>query len=127
MTRTKESTATGSRPNSNRSWVPIALVVCFFIAYNSTSYPQQKGQWQPGQFGLNAGSIPSPGITYANMPLSYSASQLNNASGNPVQGVTGTYSTWVDENIIYYVPAHKILGGYFMPYIDLNWANGSVV
>ena len=75
---------------------------------------QQKGQWQPGQFGLNAGSIPSPGITYANMPLSYSASQLNNSNGNPVQGVTGTYSVWVDENIIYYVPAHKILGGYFI-------------
>src|SRR5271169_1672786 len=61
------------------------------------------------------------------MPLSYSASQLNNSNGNPVQGVTGTYSIWVDENIVYYVPAHKILGGYFMPYIDLNWATGSLV
>ena len=65
-----------------------------------------------------------PGITYANMAFSYSASQLNNSNGNPVQGVTGTYSVWVDENIIYYVPKQKILGGYFMPYIDLNWASG---
>jgi hypothetical protein len=88
---------------------------------------QQKGQWQPGQFGLNAGVIPSPGITYANMPLSYSASQLSNSNGNPVQAVTGTYSIWVDENIVYYVPEHKFLGGYFMPYIDLNWATGSLV
>jgi hypothetical protein len=33
----------------------------------------------------------------------------------------------VDENIIYYVPHHKILGGYYMPYIALNYATGSVV
>jgi len=31
-------------------------------------------QWVPGQFGLNAGAIPDPGITYANMALNYSAS-----------------------------------------------------
>jgi hypothetical protein len=45
------------------------VVVCLLFAYGLTSYAQQKGQWQPGQFGLNAGAIPSPGITYANMPL----------------------------------------------------------
>ena len=75
----------------------------------------------PGQFGLNAGVIPDPGITYANLALSYSASQLNNSNGNRIPGITGTYSFWVDENIIYYVPKHKFLGGYFMPYIALNW------
>ena len=30
-------------------------------------------------------------------------------------------------NILYYVPHHKILGGYFMPYISINVANGSLV
>jgi hypothetical protein len=88
---------------------------------------QQAGQWLPGQFGLNAGVIPSPGITYANMPVSYYASQLNGPKGNSIPEITGSYSIWVDENIVYYVPAHKFLGGYFMPYIDLNWANGSLV
>jgi hypothetical protein len=92
------------------------------------SLAQQKGQWVPGQFGLNAGAIPDPGITYANMAVNYSADQLNDSSGNKLlQNVTGTYSFWVDENIIYYVSPHKFLGGYFMPYIAINYANGSLV
>ena len=33
----------------------------------------------------------------------------------------------MDENIFYYVPNHKFLGGYFMPYIALNYATGDVV
>ena len=28
---------------------------------------KQKGQWAPGQYGFNAGSIPGPGVTYANV------------------------------------------------------------
>jgi hypothetical protein len=89
---------------------------------------QQKGQWVPGQFGLNAGVIPDPGFTYANLALNYSAGQLNDSNGNRIiQNVTGTYSFWVDENIFYYVPAHKFLGGYFMPYVAVNAASGSLV
>jgi len=88
---------------------------------------QQKGQWVPGQFGLNAGVIPDPGFTYANLVVNYSASQLNDSNGNHIHNVTGTYSFWADENIIYYVPNHKFLGGYYMPYISVNIANGSLV
>lgn len=89
---------------------------------------QQKGQWVPGQFGLNAGYIPDPGITYANLALNYSASQLNDSNGNRIlQIVAGTYSFWVDENIFYYVPHHKFLGGYFMPYAAVNVATGELV
>ena len=89
---------------------------------------QQKGQWVPGQFGLNAGVIPDPGITYANLVVNYSASQLNDSSGTKLlQNVSGTYAFWADENIIYYVPKHKVLGGYFMPYISINTASGSLV
>jgi hypothetical protein len=99
-----------------------------FLAGASSALAQQKGQWVPGQFGLNAGSIPNPGITYANLALNYSAGRLNDSSGNRVsQRVTGTYAFWVDENIFYYVPKHKVLGGYFMPYVALNYASGSVV
>src|SRR5271166_4202800 len=97
----------GSMPSFVRCKVGLLLATLMLLAWSAPSSAQQKGQWQPGQFGLNAGSIPSPGITYANMPLSYSASQLNNSNGNPVQGVTGTYSIWVDENIVYYVPQHR--------------------
>src|SRR5271169_2509336 len=122
-----ESEPAGSRPWLVHCQIGLSLAILMLLPWSAPSSAQQKGQWQPGQFGLNAGSIPSPGITYANMPLSYSATQLNNSNGNPVQGITGTYSVWVDENIIYYVPKQKILGGYFMPYIDLNIATGSLV
>jgi len=103
----------------------LLIYACFGGALSVLA--QQKGQWVPGQFGLNAGVIPDPGITYANLALNYSASQLNNSSGNSIPGINGTYSFWVDENIIYYVPHHKFLGGYFMPYIALNYANGELV
>ena len=107
---------------------PEAIVLaCVFLAGASSVSAQQKGQWVPGQFGLNAGVIPDPGVTYANLALNYSASQLNGPNGNPISRLGGTYSFWVDENILYYVPKHKILGGYFMPYIALNYANGELV
>jgi hypothetical protein len=104
------------------------VLACVFLGSLSSALAQQKGQWVPGQFGLNAGVIPDPGVTYANLALNYSASRLNDSSGNRVsQNVTGTYAFWVDENIFYYVPNQKILGGYFMPYLALNYASGSVV
>jgi hypothetical protein len=103
----------------------LALII---VGFASPLVAQQKGQWVPGQFGLNAGVIPNPGITYANLSLNYSASRLNDSNGNRVlQNVTGTYAFWVNENILYYVPKQKILGGYFMPYVALNYASGSVV
>jgi hypothetical protein len=106
----------------------ILTLACLVTACALPLLAQQKGQYVPGQFGLNAGAIPDPGITYANLALNYSASQLNNSNGDKIlQNVTGTYSFWVDENIIFYVPAHKFLGGYFMPYIAVNYASGSVV
>jgi hypothetical protein len=88
---------------------------------------QQKGQWVPGGFGLNAGVTPDPGFTYANVVLNYSAGQLNDANGNRRPNIGGTYSFWLDENIFSYVPKHKILGGYYAPLVVVNLANGSLV
>ena len=105
----------------------ILTSACFVLVCALPSLAQQKGQWAPGQFGLNAGVIPDPGITYANLAMNYSAGQLNDSGGNKISGITGTYSFWADENIVYYVPNHKILGGYFMPYVSINVANGSLV
>ena len=104
-----------------------AVFACMFLGGAPSVLAQQKGQWVPGQFGLNAGVIPDPGITYANLALNYSASQLIGPNGNSVPAINGTYSFWVDENVFYYVPKHKFLGGYFMPYIALNYANGELV
>lgn len=93
----------------------------------SSSFAQQKGQWVPGQYGLNAGVIPDPGFTYQNLAINYSAGQLNDSSGNRLPNLTGTYSFWVDENIFMFVPKKKILGGYFAPWANVNIANGNLV
>src|SRR5215471_890931 len=105
----------------------ISIFACLVVASAVPLPAQQKGQWVPGQFGLNAGVAPDPGFTYQNLVLNYSAGQLNDSRGNPVPSLTGTYSFWVDENVFMYVPNKKILGGYFAPYINLNVANGSLV
>ena len=112
---------------SFRARFGFVVLACLALGCVSPLFAQQKGQWVPGQFGLNAGVIPDPGITYANLAVNYSADQLNGPNGNPVKPVTGTYSFWADESIIYYVPDHKFLGGYFMPYIVLTGASGSLV
>jgi len=108
-----------------RPWV--VLILFFGLLATSPAFAQQKGQWVPGQYGLNAGVIPDPGFTYENLALNYSASRLNDQNGNRISGITGTYGFWVDENIFMYVPKFKILGGYLAPFVSLNVANGSLV
>ena len=73
---------------------------------------------------MGAGTVWSQ---YSNMAVNYSASELDNAAGNRVPGVTGTYGFWADENIFVYVPKFKILGAKFVPFAILNFANGSIV
>src|SRR5499427_5756815 len=89
----------------------VGIVLCLASSLSA----QQKGQWVPGQYGLNAGVVPDPGFTYMNMAMNYSAGQFNDAQGNRVPILTGTYSFWLDENILIYVPNKKILGGYYAP------------
>ena len=81
----------------------------------------------PGQYGLNAGVTPAPGFTYENLAINFSAGQLNDSNGQAVPNVTGTYSFWAEENVFMYVSKFKILGAKFVPYIELAYANGSVV
>lgn len=77
----------------------------------SNTFAQQKGQWVPGQIGLNAGILPDPGASIVNLDMAYSASRLNGPHGNALP-VTGSYHFWVVENIFYYVPNFKVLGGH---------------
>src|SRR5215472_16622452 len=105
---------------------PIGVFSVLLLCLSSLS-AQQRGQWTPGQYGLNAGVVPEPGFTYMNLAMNFSAGQFNDAQGNRVPILTGTYSFWLDENILMYVPNKKILGGYYAPYINLNVANGSLV
>lgn len=78
---------------------------------------QQKPQWIPGQYGLNAGILPSPGFTYANITINYNAGAFNGPKGNAIP-VIGTYDVWAVENIFFWVANQKVLrgnlGGYIM-------------
>jgi len=59
---------------------------------------------------MNAGILPPPGFTYANISLNYNAGTFNSAEGNAIPA-TGAYNVWAVENIFYYVPNVKVLGG----------------
>ena len=76
-----------------------AVLICIVLSISSSLMAQQKGQYQPGQYGLNAGVLPDPGITYADYNLNYNAGQLNFANGTPAK-VTGSYNIWAMENIL---------------------------
>jgi hypothetical protein len=107
----------------------LAIAVFAWICLASASYmsAQQKPQWMPGQMGLNAGILPSPGFSYVNMDLNYDAGAFNDRNGKAIP-VTGTYNVWAVENIFYYVPDTKFLRGNlgFMV-IFPTIANGSLV
>jgi hypothetical protein len=70
---------------------------------------QQKPQWMPGQAGLNAGIMPAPGLTYANIDINYNAGTLNGPSGGALP-VTSSYNVWAIENIFFGVSDKKIFG-----------------
>jgi hypothetical protein len=110
----------------DRTKLRLAIIALLILCGASPLLAQQRGQWVPGQWGLNAGIAPDPGFTYQEMTINYSADQLNNSNGNKIPGITGTYSFWAVENIFLFVPKHKFLGAYLVPYYVLTLANGSL-
>jgi hypothetical protein len=104
----------------------LLAIASLFAACALPSNAQQRGQYMPGQVGLNAGVLPSPGFTYSELTLNYSSSRLNDANGNAT-AVTGDYKVWAIENVFYYVPDIKVLGGKlgFMAMVP-TLANGSL-
>ena len=102
------------------------FLFCIVLSVSSSLMAQQKGQYQPGQYGLNAGVLPDPGITYADYNINYNAGQLNFANGTPTR-IKGSYNVWAWENILFYVPKFKVLGAKFAPYIAFpTLATGSL-
>jgi hypothetical protein len=102
-----------------------SVLTLFFLSCALPLIGQQKPQWMPGQMGLNAGILPSPGFTYANISIGYYSSAFNGASGSAIP-VTGSYNVWAVENIFYYVPDLKILGGNLGLNLILTPATGSL-
>ena len=107
---------------------PLLIILCGALAGGLPVRAQQKGQYMPGQFGLNAGILPDPGFTYANMELNYSSDTVNGPNGNSIApNVKGSLNIWVIENILEYVPDTKFLGGNLGFLIIVpTFANGSL-
>jgi hypothetical protein len=93
-----------------------AFLVCVVLSISSSLMAQQHGQYQPGQYGLNAGIMPDPGFSYGDYNLNFNAHQLTLENGTPVKA-TGTYNIWAVENFFFYVPKFKILGAKFAPFV----------
>ena len=103
-----------------------AVFLCILIFGAISVRAQQKGQYLPGQQGLNAGVLPDPGFTYANMTINYYADTLTNANGSSVP-LNTAYNVWAVENIFFFVPKGKFFGAKFAPYIAApTIANGSL-
>jgi hypothetical protein len=102
--------------------VLIFLIVCFI----GTLQGQQKPQWLPGQVGLNAGILPSPGFTYVNIAVRYDSSRFNGPSGNAIltNAINGNYNVWADENLFYYVFPGKVLGGNYGAMVGITPVSG---
>ena len=49
----------------------ISVIVSIFLGAISSALAQQKPQWMPGQIGLNAGILPSPGFGWQWLSLSW--------------------------------------------------------
>jgi len=88
--------------------LPFVLCLCLSAF---PSYAQQKGQYMPGAFGLNAGVLPSPGLTYENMEVNYDTSTLNDPSGKAINPKPNL-NLWVVENWFIYMTNAKFLGGH---------------
>src|SRR5215471_12406196 len=103
--------------------VVVAILLCLTV---SNMFAQQKGQWVPGQEGLDPGILPDPGISIVNIDQAYWAGKLNDAKGNALP-VQGSYNFWVVENFVYYVPHIKVLGAHLAFAVGQpTFANGSV-
>src|SRR5271154_2084971 len=101
------------------------VLALFFLSCALPSRGQQKPQWLPGQVGLNAGIIPSPGFSYVNIAVNYRSSAFNGPSGSAIP-VTGNYNVWADENLFYGVLDTNVLHGNIVFNLGLAPATGSL-
>jgi hypothetical protein len=119
------SDAKGESIMSRNIHFTVLVAALAILSYTGTLSGQQKPQWVPGQMGLNAGILPPPGATYANVTMGYYANTFNGPSGNAIPA-TGSYNVWAIENVFYYVPPLKILGGNIGFNIIITPATGSL-
>ena len=104
-------------------WVVlISLIACGASSVEA----QQRGQWTPGQSGLNAGVLGDTGLSFLNITVDYAAHSLRDANGDSLP-VSGSFNLWVIENGFAYVPNVKALGGHLKFVFFFPITNGSIV
>jgi hypothetical protein len=106
---------------------PKLILIIFIMCFAGMSRGQQKPQWLPGQVGLNAGILPSPGFTYVNIAVRYNAGRFNGPSGNAILTnliENGNYTVWADESLFYYVFPGKYLGGNYGAMVGITPVSG---
>lgn len=89
------------------------FLLCISLALLGGALPlaaQQKGQYMPGQFGLNAGVLPDPGFTYQNITMDYLTGTINDANGDGHK-LPVSLDVWIVENNFMYVFNGKVFGG----------------
>src|SRR5277367_6501887 len=101
------------------------VLTLFFLSGALALHGQQKPQWMPGQVGLNAGILPSPGFSYVNVSVNYRSSTFNGPSGSAIP-VTGNYNVWAVENLFYYVASPNVLHGNMGFVLAITPATGSL-
>jgi hypothetical protein len=94
------------------------VIACVLSAGASSALAQQKGQWVPGQFGLNAGVIPEPGITYANPFVLYPAGVQTPSQQEPL--IVSGSELFLPEGI-YGSRVPGRMGGSFL--IEIMWSS----
>ena len=102
------------------------VILCLLALAVVPLAAQQKGQYMPGQFGLNAGVLPSPGFTYTNITLNFDTGRINDAKGNGHKSPVDL-NEWVVENDFAYVFKGKVFGGnYGLSVLFPIFANASL-
>jgi hypothetical protein len=108
----------------------VLVLALILLSCAGSLFGQQKGQWMPGQMGLNSGILASPGITYANLSLDYNSSRFNGPGGNALLTGNlvniGSFNVYANENIFYFVPDYKFLGGNLGFMFAITPANGNL-
>src|SRR5271154_6017103 len=115
----------GQRTMSRQIRFRVSFLMLFLLSGIAALHGQQKPQWMPGQVGLNAGILPSPGFSYVNISINYRSSAFNGPSGSAIP-VTGNYNVWADENLFYGVLDTNVLHGNIVFNLGLAPATGSL-
>lgn len=102
-----------------------SIVAAALAATTALAQPPHRGQYLSGLELVNPGTMPDPGITYANIFYFVSAYRLKGPNGGPIP-VSGQFSVMADNNFFVYVTKFKILGANIGLYADIPVANGNL-